>query len=335
MPTVQRHPELEGWFYHTARSYLAGRPRTGIHVSDLVTPRKAFWRRVLPKDPSDREVLYFMAGRAHEEVFVALARLGHHRKVRGEWLGMPDDPYAEGDGVRYEIDVVVPASGGDEEIPTEFKTNRLATVVPPEQVVERYGNYLEQLGRYAAIRNKKVTYLAVLHLMARGLALKEEAREGEEGSEQKSPEAEDPYGWLRESKPVFPVYQIEWTDEELEAIRRQMADGRRLLEAAVESEDHTILPECPNWMCGNEQRRTSKPSCPVCGGTFDNARLKLCPTCKETGKRSELTKVEEIVFVPSCKWFGNCLPPQWKRHHWGYYRGPAEDEAAPPPEGET
>jgi len=40
--------------------------RSGIHLSDLIHPMKAYWSKTLPKKPTDDETLYFIAGKAHE-----------------------------------------------------------------------------------------------------------------------------------------------------------------------------------------------------------------------------------------------------------------------------
>lgn len=330
MPQIQRHPGIEAWVLDAARAHLTRRPRTGIHVSDLTTPRKAYWSRILPKELSNRDVLYFIAGRGHEDVLVALAGLKQYHKVRGEWLGTPDDPYAEGDGVRYEIDVVTPTQDGDE-TPIEFKTNRRATVIDASQVEEQYGHYLAQLGRYCSIVNRLTSYLLVLHLMARNLSLVDEAQDGEEVDDTVAPNEVSPFAWIKRSEPVLVTYQVDWTPQELETIRQEMAVGRRLLEAAIEAQDHTSLPECPPWMCGREVSRAADPVCSQCGTVYkvgeakdDGTKqgvLKLCKICKGSDKkRVALTRDVTTVFVPSCPYWSFCLPSQWKQHHSDYFR---------------
>lgn len=326
MPRVQRHEDVESWFFGVARKYLTRTPRKGIHVSDLLTPRKAYWARVQPKPPTNREVIFFLAGRGHEEAFVALAGLSGYHKSRGEWLGPPDAPYVPGDGIRYEIDLLTRQDGAGQEIPIEIKTNRRPTIPEPEKVLEEYSIAVDQLGMYTAVRNELnpgllASYLIEIHLMARNIALKEGAKEGEESDEVATGQEVDPYSWLRESKPDMVVYQIDWTAEELQAIRKRMSDTRTLLESAFDSKDHTILPECPSWMCGKEHVRTSDPRCTACDKSYENRRLRKCPTC-----RADLVRDSETLFVPTCRWWRECLPQQWAHHHRDYFRPRKDDE---------
>lgn len=308
MPIVQQRNDVTDWILSEAKKYLARKPRTGIHVSDLLLPRKAYWGRVMPRTISDAEALYFMAGRAHEETVVALAGLGRYRKSRGEWSGTVEDRYQSGDGIKYEVDVVVPT--GNEWTPIEFKTNRRPTIIAPEAVEEQYSYYLRQLGSYVAITGSNHGYLAVLHLMARNLSLEGAAEEHE---------------WLKQSKPMLLVYQIDWADDELDAIKAEMQEGRRLLELAWAIQDHTILKECEAWMCGKVQTKASDPVCPNCGRVYvvgeekpDGSKrgvLKYCEDCKVSGKRVELTRDVQQVFVPSCPFWSVCLPSQWEQFH--------------------
>lgn len=331
MPTVQRHEDVESWFFGVARKHLTRGPRRGIHVSDLLTPRKAYWARVQPKPPTNREVIFFLAGRGHEEVFVALAGLSGYHKSRGEWLGPPDSPYKAGDGIRYEIDVLTRQDGTGQEIPIEIKTNRRPTIPGPEKVLEEYSIAVDQLGMYTAVRNESnpdilTSYLIEIHLMARNLALKEGAKGGEEPDEQATGQEADPYAWLRESKPEMVVYQIDWTAEELEAIRKKMADTRGLLELSLERKDHRVLPACPKWMCGKEHIRESDPYCPTCGRVYENRRMRKCEDCKDGKARVDLKRNTETLFVPTCRWWPECRPTEnWPQYIDNYFRPRAGD----------
>lgn len=308
MPQIQRHDEVEQWILNESKKYLTRKPRTGVHVSDLLTPRKAYWAQAEPKAPTDRETLYFLAGRGHEEAIVALTGLGRYHKERGEWGGTEDEPYKKGDGIKYEVDVLAPA-GINQWIPVELKTNRRPKVPTPEEVLEEYSYAVEQLGNYTAILDRgNIGYLIELHLMARNLALTDTGEET------------DPYAWLRQSRPEIVCYQIDWTAEELDEIRHVMQEKKRLLLLAYDLKDHTILPECPNWMCGRVHVKESDPKCPSCGRTYENRRMRKCEDCTAQGKRVDLVRDSEEVFVPSCRWWASCRPSQWQQYLDNYWK---------------
>jgi hypothetical protein len=337
MPNVLRHTAVEDWLYDACRAYLTKTPRTGIHVSDLLLLRKAYWQRVEPKPPSRREILYFMAGRGHEEVVVALSGLGAHRKARGEWLGPIDEPYPEGDGIRYEMDVLY--EGEDHPaIPFEIKTNRRAKVIDAKTVLDDYALAVDQLGMYCAIKNLPVGYLFELHLMARNLAAV--PADATEAEPERPADEPDPYAWLKQSRPEMPIYQITWTTEEREAILALMPIRRGMLESALAVGDHTGLPECPEWMCGKVHIRRSAPVCPMCGTMYTVGEVKpdgkkrgvrqYCETCKVGGRlvggrqvggtKVELVRDSQEIFVPGCRWWASCLPAQHAKYHQNFWK---------------
>ena len=325
MPEVLRHSAVESWLYDAVRGYLTRTPRTGIHVSDLLLPRKAYWARVDPKPPSRREVLYFIAGRGHEEVLVALAGLKTHHKVRGEWSGPEDDPYPPGEGIRYEMDVLYEGEGHPP-IPFEIKTTRRPKVIDAKDVLVEHALAVDQLGRYCSIRDLPTGYLIELHLMARNLAATPSDATGPDAPTDET----DPYAWLKQSRPEMPIYQLTWSAEEREAIRALMHLQRRLLESALAAGDHTRLPECPEWMCGKVHVRRSAPVCPMCGTIYtvgevkpDGKKrgvLKLCETCKVDGKKVDLVRDSQEIFVPGCKWWESCLPAQHAKYHRNFWK---------------
>ncbi len=318
MPVVQRHEEVEDWIYSEARKYLTRKPRVGFHVSDLMTPRKAYWASRLGAEPlQKREILYFAAGRAHEEIVTALSQIGRYRRVEGEWLGTTEEPYRPGDGVKYQVDAVVPT--GERETPVEIKTNRRPTVVPAEKVAEEYSTYLWQLRAYMAILGQTPGYLVVFHLMARNLSVAGD---------------DEAYSWLKQSEPLLVVYQIDFTEEELAEARADLQERKSLLEVSQAMGDHTILSECPEWMCGRVHTDAKDPVCPNCGRVYvvgeekpDGSKrgvVRLCEDCKVGGKRVELVREVQEIFVPTCRFWESCLPGQWSQYHMNYFKATKE-----------
>jgi hypothetical protein len=119
--------------------------RQGIHLSDLLSPRRAFWQRAMPLPPTPEESLYFLAGRGHEDAF-------------GRIAGLTVAEESEWEGIRYRPDFDIYGAPG------EFKTRRsnLAAEGEEERV---YDNYLAQLRGYCAIYNSTDGWLLVLSLL--------------------------------------------------------------------------------------------------------------------------------------------------------------------------
>ncbi len=68
---VTRNPDKERIIIDALRESF-DEPREGIHLSDLLSVRKSYLSRVMPMPLTHSEILYFLAGRGHEEVFARL-----------------------------------------------------------------------------------------------------------------------------------------------------------------------------------------------------------------------------------------------------------------------
>lgn len=132
----------------TVRTWL-DKPRNGIHVSDLLFPRATYFSKISPQPLSDKEVGFFVAGRAHHEVIEALAGEKRFREQTVKW-----------NGIEGNIDFI-------EDIPTEVKTTRAQTVATPEKLSK---HYLDQLGYYCAMMNSNIGRLIIFYLGARETA---------------------------------------------------------------------------------------------------------------------------------------------------------------------
>ena len=70
---LTRNQANEKWIVERVKTYLNKQPRgDGVHVSDLVHPRKAYWKKIDPRPMTDDEAGYFVAGRGHHEVIEAI-----------------------------------------------------------------------------------------------------------------------------------------------------------------------------------------------------------------------------------------------------------------------
>jgi hypothetical protein len=108
------------------------KPREGIHLTDLLYPRRAYWQRVRPLPLTDTEIQYFLAGRGHEDAMHRITGLVH--------VGDRD-----WNGIKYGIDFY-------DGHPVEMKTRR-RWLAEEGQEATVYDTYLNQLKGYCAVEN--------------------------------------------------------------------------------------------------------------------------------------------------------------------------------------
>lgn len=211
---ITREPKYERWLLDKIKTWLGAQPRTpGIHLSDLLYPLKAYWKRVDPQPMTDLEALYFLAGQGHHFMLESI--------VEGsEKVGKADGGSHEWEGISYSPDMKAPH-------PQEIKTSRARygpKVESSAEYLREYEHYLKQLSGYQAIDNDAKGDLIVFYL----------AKE-QEGSKRTLPEIR----WYRTSL----------TKAELATRRKELRAVKKLLEKALAAKDPSILPACPSWMC--------------------------------------------------------------------------------------
>jgi hypothetical protein len=118
--------------------------REGLHLTDLLSPRQAYWKRKHPLPPTDDEIMYFLTGRGHEGEF--LKAVGYRHAPTKEWKG-----------IKYSIDYFI------EKI-TELKTRRRGMAAVGEEA-DVYSHYLKQLRSYAAVEWQLLAELHVWSLL--------------------------------------------------------------------------------------------------------------------------------------------------------------------------
>jgi hypothetical protein len=142
--SVVRTPGYEAWYVQQCRDMLSAAGRTeGIHASDLLDPRLAFWRKHEKHELTDREVMFFIFGRTH------------HAQFLGEDDDGDNSVWSEDLKIWYSID----KKFGDG-VPEEFKSTRGRLHSDPEDL--EY--YLEQLMIYMVAENKTEGRLTVVHM---------------------------------------------------------------------------------------------------------------------------------------------------------------------------
>ena len=145
---IRQNPAAQRAFLDQARSYLQ-RPKVGLHVSDLVLPRKAFCHRKYDIGISDDEVGYFLGGRGHHDIIEFLATLPEYREVKVEM-----------EGIKGTIDMY-------RDVPIEIKTTRSPEVKAPYKLAYEHPEYFRQLGYYCTMVSKSKGQLWLFYLGAR------------------------------------------------------------------------------------------------------------------------------------------------------------------------
>lgn len=141
---ITRDKSIEEWAYNEVRGVFSKEIREGIHLSDLVMLRKAYWQRIKPLPPTDEEIDYWVSGRAIEYRF--LNAIGYQKAEAKEW-----------EGIMYTPDLFF-------SFPAEFKTRR-GWIAKEGEEEERYDLYLKQLKGYCAIERKTQGWLLVFSLV--------------------------------------------------------------------------------------------------------------------------------------------------------------------------
>jgi hypothetical protein len=256
--------------------------RIGIHLSDLISPRKAYFKKTDPKPPDIKEILYFVSGLGIEK---ELTNLLGERHVRTR----------ERSGIYYSPDLFNDFGGDYGILLAEVKSRR-RNLADPEKIMEDYDYYLQQLSGYLALEHKNKGALIVLSLAEK---------------------VDDSH----RTEPVLATYLVEYTKPELKQRRKELTKVRDLLDTAIRTKapgDFDDLPKCPSWMCGREIKtmvkppicKTCKPTGEVHGVYREFANDWLAKKHKE-GKKTSDHDVEWAEFVytfePLCKYYTPCM----------------------------
>ena len=210
---LKRNKKAERFLLEKSREWLDSSERSpGIHATDLLSPRKAYWREVKPLPLTDRQVTIFLIGRVlHAFVLSAVD------EIPLSWETDGGSKYCVDLDISYSPDKIL--SG---EI-KEFKTARNFNA--PDTISDLWG-YVEQLLIYMVAENKLTSTLWILYINLRD---KETKR----------------------TSPEFRAYRIKISQEDLERTRAELLQIRLALAGAIEIQDHTILPLCAEYMCGD------------------------------------------------------------------------------------
>lgn len=208
---VRRSPKTEARLVERAREWLLRDERTpGIHATDVLDERLAYWQRVAPKPISDRLVNMFMVGKVlHSFIIDAV--------VGGDGTATDAGSSTSAElGIEFSPDLLING------VVREVKTTR--SFYEPKDPKADLGLYLEQLAVYQAATDTLVGQLWILYLNLKG----------EDGK----------------TAPAFRCFTVELDQAGLDDIKAQVRARVVAITEAVAAGDHTSLPICREFKCG-------------------------------------------------------------------------------------
>ena len=142
---IVRDSSIEDFLLEEMQNSLGDNVRDGIHISDLLSPKQAYWRKVKPLKALKHEIMYWLSGHAHESMFLHVSDLKHGEPK--QW-----------NDIWYTPDVFY-------NFPVELKTSRRGFVVKEGKEAESYEHYLKQLRYYCAAEDIPQGWLIVWYLV--------------------------------------------------------------------------------------------------------------------------------------------------------------------------
>lgn len=141
---IKEDTSIKQFIFEEIQRNLGKEVREGIHLSDLLSPRKAYWQKTVPMLPETKEIIYWLSGRGHESAFLRISNFEHGEARQWE-------------GIWYTPDILF-------NFPVEIKTTRRGYLPKEGDEAEKYAHYLKQVKGYCAITEKKQAWLIVWYL---------------------------------------------------------------------------------------------------------------------------------------------------------------------------
>lgn len=187
--------------------------KEGLHASDLMDPRQAFFKHTNPLPIQDRLVNIFLVGKIGHVIVLSTVD-----KAKG--LNLTSD---EGSEWSEEIGIWFSADKTLDGIPRELKTTRSFFEARTDKDLAMY---CEQLGIYMVCRNSTVGQLWILYLNLKDSSGK--------------------------TAPEWRAYTVKCSEEDLAKYKAQLIDTRKKLTKAIQTYDPSELPLCRKFKCGKD-----------------------------------------------------------------------------------
>jgi hypothetical protein len=282
---IERNPARERTVLNALRESFSREERTGIHMSDVIKPRQAYFKRILPQPLTESSILYFLAGRGHEEVFARLAGVQLHASdvvtVKIPGLVGGEQRFWTVPGLSVPVSYR-PDFRWDEE-PFEFKTRR-SNLAQPGQEADTYDSYLEQHLAYCMADEKDHGILGCFSLL--------------EGNRS------DP---LNPTHPELAIYDVWYSPGDLSFAKERLEKNALAFEAALK--DGTVkgganLPLCAPWMCGKNRKTVVLAAwCQECKKELAEPWASKHTDTKTGAGHHVSPEAVRWDYVPRCEWY--------------------------------
>lgn len=210
---IERDYDEEKDLLAASRAYLEKDERTGIHMSDIMDSRLAFFKWLHAGPIPDRLINMFLVGQALHAVLLCV------KGGTDDYTRPPDGGTKHFQEIQYSPDFLN-VKGEPDEIKTtrSFYLPKVA-YLPDDKT---YHMYLEQLVGYMAAEDKQIGRLTLLYINH-----KDEFR----------------------TAPAIFVFKVTCTPEQLAAMRKVITIASNKLSKAKETKDFSLLDLCRSWKC--------------------------------------------------------------------------------------
>lgn len=209
--TIKRDRAVEARLVEKAREWVTKDERSpGVHASELLDPRKAYWQRVDPKELTPRLVNTFLVGRVlHAFVINAV----DEKKSLDLDTTDTGSQTSKELGIEFSPDFVINGKV------RELKTSR-AFYEP--KTIDDLAMYAEQVLVYLAATNTLTGQVWVLYLNFRDAD--------------------------KRTSPEWRCYTITISESDLQKLKTEIKAYRKALLRAVEVKSDKDLPACREWL---------------------------------------------------------------------------------------
>ena len=213
-------PKLTADIMNAGREILGEEERgERIHASDILTARKYYWRNKKPLPLQDKEVGFFLAGRAHHEIIIKIMKKDKSGKF------VTDEGSREWEKIFYSPDFRLGFMA-------EIKSSRRQWSPKDDDsdaIQFAYKNYLKQLEQYMAVEDVEEAALVIFFISHR--------------NDDKN----------KTTEPKLKAYSHVLTARDRKAIRTRMLETRDVLlqikKTGFKDGAHKKLVLCPAWQC--------------------------------------------------------------------------------------
>jgi len=267
---ITKDDSIKQWAIVEIQNNWGTDSREGIHLTDLLTPRKKFWSIIKPMKPAVRDILTWLPGiHVESRLRDALRIQKGEQKVWNEIYYTPDFFF---------------------NFPVELKSRRRNLAAEGNEQ-EDYDWYIRQVRGYCAVEDVRQGWLIVLSFVQKV----DQSRKTEPALEFYRLEFTD-------DELIEERHRLTKTANLLETVIEEWIVSDHTLD------NHDLLPACPSWMCGREIKEIkTKPRCFDCRRDFESDSGLQRHLKSAKGKdHKHVMATYDYSHEPTCKYYDVC-----------------------------